>query len=184
MSYKVIKSRGKPSKLFNQSHTAYITPYHATGYYSLGGRHVDTHAYRHADQSNFKKPGACSRTTPQVRTKTKSNRKSKDRANDTKHTPEECHNPNCYKSALDNIVNLFDIQLTQAQVLLLNRGLSFVPQQVMPNPWKSSRTLASSQKRQKTNSGDWLTYQDHRDQMMNRYSSRDQTKWKTQIPKH
>ena len=32
VSYKVIKSREKPRNLFNQSRTAYITPYHATGY--------------------------------------------------------------------------------------------------------------------------------------------------------
>ena len=42
---KVIKSRGKPSKLFNQSHKAHITPYHATGYYVLWGGHTDTHIH-------------------------------------------------------------------------------------------------------------------------------------------
>ena len=32
VSYKAIKSREKLLNLFNQSHLAYITPYHATGY--------------------------------------------------------------------------------------------------------------------------------------------------------
>ena len=59
----------------------------------------------------------------------KQNRKSqKDRTKLKKnHTPEHCTLRNCYECATNNIVNLSNIQLTKTQVLLLNRGLSFVP---------------------------------------------------------
>ena len=59
----------------------------------------------------------------------KQNRKSqKDRTKLKKnHTPEHCTSRNCYECATNNIVNLSNIQLTKTQVLLLNRGLSFVP---------------------------------------------------------
>ena len=44
--------------MFNQSHTVYITPYIMSLVINgLGGEHTDTHAYRHTDQGNFKKPG-------------------------------------------------------------------------------------------------------------------------------
>ena len=42
--------------MFNQSHTAYITPLVIN---VLGGRHTDTHTYPHVNQSNYKKPGMC-----------------------------------------------------------------------------------------------------------------------------
>ena len=45
----------------------------------------------------------------------------------TIHTPQECTNPNCYQCATLNIVNLSGIPLTKPQVLLLSKGLSFVP---------------------------------------------------------
>lgn len=58
----------------------------------------------------------------------KNNRKSlKDRNKNSTHTPEQCTSHNCYRCAVHNIVNLSDIQLTKTQILLLNRGLSFVP---------------------------------------------------------
>ena len=48
--------------MFNQSHTVYITHITPLVINGLGGGHTDrqthTHAYRHADQNNFKKPGA------------------------------------------------------------------------------------------------------------------------------
>ena len=57
------------------------------------------------------------------------NRKSLRTRNKNKetHTPEQCTAHNCYDCAVNNIVNLSDIQLTKTQILLLNRGLSFVP---------------------------------------------------------
>ena len=46
----VIKSREKPWNLFNQSYMAYITPYHATGYWCPRGRtHRPTHAQTYTD---------------------------------------------------------------------------------------------------------------------------------------
>ena len=60
----------------------------------------------------------------------KRNRKSlKDRNKHTnrEHKPEICSNPNCSKCAADNIVNLSNIPLTRPQILLLSKGLSFVP---------------------------------------------------------
>ncbi|MCY4327357.1 MAG: GIY-YIG nuclease family protein, partial [Rhodobacteraceae bacterium] len=43
------------------------------------------------------------------------------------HTTENCLNPHCLTCAKDNIVNLSDTTLTKNQILLLNKGLSFVP---------------------------------------------------------
>ena len=43
------------------------------------------------------------------------------------HTPDNCVNPNCYSCAVDNIVNLSNIQLSKAQTMVLSKGLSFVP---------------------------------------------------------
>ena len=66
--------------------------------------------------------------TPQQNKKSVNNRKAKkDRTTDDIHTPQVCHNPNCYQCVVHNIVNLSDTQLTRAQVMVLNRGLSFVP---------------------------------------------------------
>ena len=52
---------GKSRKTCLTNHTWYIAPYHATGYkYPQGGhtdRQTDGHTHRHANQSNFKKPG-------------------------------------------------------------------------------------------------------------------------------
>ena len=45
----------------------------------------------------------------------------------SKHTPEQCLNPNCLLCAELNIVNLSNVVLTDTQKLLLNKGLSFVP---------------------------------------------------------
>ena len=57
------------------------------------------------------------------------NRKSLKQRNSMKkrHSPENCTNPNCLECAALNIVNLSSAQLTGTQILLLNRGLSFVP---------------------------------------------------------
>ena len=63
----------------------------------------------------------------------KRNRKSlKDRnktkpTTDSSHTTENCLNHNCYQCAKENIVNLSDTQLSKTQILLLSKGLSFVP---------------------------------------------------------
>ena len=58
MPYKVIKKAGKSRKtcLTNRTRSIlhHIMPLVING---LGGGHTDTHAYRHADQNNFKKPG-------------------------------------------------------------------------------------------------------------------------------
>jgi len=43
------------------------------------------------------------------------------------HSPEFCINSNCYKCAKDNVVNLSNVELTKPQILLLSKGLSFVP---------------------------------------------------------
>ena len=46
---------------------------------------------------------------------------------DSLHVSEHCTNPNCYQCAKENIVNLSDTQLSKTQILLLSKGLSFVP---------------------------------------------------------
>ena len=43
------------------------------------------------------------------------------------HIAEQCTTHNCFECAVCNIVNLSNVQLTKTQILLLNRGLSFVP---------------------------------------------------------
>ena len=45
----------------------------------------------------------------------------------TTHSPNDCINPNCFQCASNNIVNMSKVQLTKTQILLLNKGLSFVP---------------------------------------------------------
>ena len=49
------------------------------------------------------------------------------RKNNTTHIAEQCTSHNCFECAVNNIVNLSNVQLTKTQILLLNRGLSFVP---------------------------------------------------------
>ena len=66
-------------------------------------------------------------SSTQYKTITKHNRKClKDRKR-KQNSPEECLNPDCFQCAKCNIVNLTDTQLSKAQVILLNKGLSFVP---------------------------------------------------------
>ena len=76
----------------------------------------------HTDTNNLESPKNCK----------KPNRKSlKDRKKKTNipipHTPDECFNPNCYSCAQSNIVNLSDTPLSKTQIILLNKGLSFIP---------------------------------------------------------
>ena len=59
---------------------------------------------------------SCNRKSPKQR-----------RALRTTHDPEHCTNPDCQDCATKNIVNLSNTQLTKTQVLLLSKGLSFVP---------------------------------------------------------
>ena len=96
----------------------------------------------HNDNANTKsQPQHTTNTTPQeqhntdttprtTHTKQKHNRKKLKERNKSHHTPhaqEECLNPDCFQCALHNIVNLSDTQLSKTQVILLNKGLSFVP---------------------------------------------------------
>ena len=53
---------------------------------------------------------------------------------ESEHIPTECTNPHCFKCASTNIVNLSKVQLSRAQILLLNRGLSFIPTAVDAKP--------------------------------------------------
>ena len=62
--------------------------------------------------------------TLQQNKKTINNRKAKkDRIRNAKHIPDECLNPNCYQCVVHNVVNHSDTQLTQAQVMVLNKVL-------------------------------------------------------------
>ena len=64
----------------------------------------------------------------------------------SKHTPEQCLNPNCLSYAELNIVNLSNVVLTDTQKLLLNKGLSFVP--TAPNALNDFNTFTAKVKRQ------------------------------------
>ena len=67
--------------------------------------------------------------TTQTNKKPKANRKSlkKRKALSRPHAADDCTNPTCFECAKNNIVNLSNITLTRAQILLLSKGLSFIP---------------------------------------------------------
>ena len=77
--------------------------------------------------------GHSTATTPDIRETqtgdTNNTKKQQKITKNQKQGQEEpyCTDHNCYDCAVNNIVNLSNIQLTKAQVLLLNRSLSFVP---------------------------------------------------------
>ena len=50
------------------------------------------------------------------------------------HSSENCVNSNCFECAKDNVVNLSNIELTRNQIILLSKGLSFVPTTSDANP--------------------------------------------------
>ena len=85
---------------------------------------------RSVDNNNNKKIDNPIENRPESQATTPScNRKSQKqrRALKTAHDPEQCTNPNCLDCATKNIVNLSNTQLTKTQVLLLSKGLFFVP---------------------------------------------------------
>ena len=111
-----------PTRTNNKQTDHTISTHHHTSPNVLENDPTETQAHNHSTPSPINTENNTTNNT------TRSGKSHKQRIKYKKeHTVENCLNPHCFTCAKNNIINLSDSTLTRNQILLLNKGLSFVP---------------------------------------------------------
>ena len=111
-----------PTRTNNKQTDHTISTHHHISPNVLENDPTETQAHNHSTPSPINTENNTTNNT------TRSGKSHKQRIKYKKeHTVENCLNPHCFTCAKNNIINLSDSTLTRNQILLLNKGLSFVP---------------------------------------------------------